>query len=54
MLEAEMLQPLLLQVREGSPSECETAGAAGRAVDAFLMAYAPTRRRALQDKQYPN
>jgi AcrR family transcriptional regulator len=54
MLEAEMLPPLLLQVREGSPSECETAGAAGRAVDAFLMAYAPTRRRALQDKQYPN
>jgi AcrR family transcriptional regulator len=41
MLEAEMLEPLLLQVREGTPDERETARAAKRAVDAFLAAYAP-------------
>ena len=48
MLEAEMLEPLLLQVREGSPDERETARAARRAVDAFLRAYAPTSRQGLQ------
>src|ERR1700676_2927926 len=41
MLEAEMLEPLLLQVREDSPDERETARAAKRAVDAFLRAYTP-------------
>jgi AcrR family transcriptional regulator len=41
LLEAEILEPLLLQVREGSPDEKETARAAGRAVAAFLRAYAP-------------
>jgi AcrR family transcriptional regulator len=48
MLEAEMLEPLLLQVRDGSPDERETARAARRAVDAFLRAYAPTSGQALQ------
>ncbi len=51
MLEAEMLEPLLLHVREGSPDEEETARAAKRAVDAFLRAYAPMRRQALQHAQ---
>lgn len=51
MLEAEMLEPLLLQVRETSPDQHETARAARRAVDAFLRAYAPTGRQALQDCQ---
>jgi AcrR family transcriptional regulator len=41
LLEAEILEPLLLQVREGPPDEKETALAAGRAVAAFLRAYAP-------------
>jgi len=50
MLEAEMLEPLLLQVRERSPDAQETIGAAKRAVDAFLRAYAPMRRQALQHK----
>src|ERR1700676_3373448 len=48
MLEAEMLEPLLLQVREDSPDERETARAAKRAVDAFLRAYVPMRRQGLQ------
>ena len=42
LLEAEILEPLLLQVREGAPDEQETASAARRAVAAFLRAYAPT------------
>jgi AcrR family transcriptional regulator len=42
LLEAEILEPLLLQVREGAPDEEETALAARRAVAAFLRAYAPT------------
>lgn len=54
MLEAEMLEPLLLQVREDSPDERETTRAARRAVDAFLRAYAPMRPLALQLKQCPN
>ena len=54
MLEAEMLEPLLLQVREGSPDERETARAARRAVDAFLRAYAPRSRQALQLEQCAN
>jgi AcrR family transcriptional regulator len=42
LLEAEVLEPLLLHVREAAPDEEETALAARRAVAAFLRAYAPT------------
>ena len=42
LLEAEILEPLLLHVREGAPDEEETALAARRAVAAFLRAYALT------------
>ncbi len=49
MLEAEMLEPLLLQVRAGSPDQHETALAAKRAVDAFLRAYAPLRAAPLHN-----
>jgi AcrR family transcriptional regulator len=42
LLEAEVLEPLLLNVREAAPDETETALAARRAVAAFLRAYAPT------------
>jgi AcrR family transcriptional regulator len=45
LLEAEIVEPLLLQVREGSPDKKETAIAATRAVTAFLRAYAPKVRR---------
>jgi AcrR family transcriptional regulator len=41
LLEAELLEPLLLQVRKGSPREEEIRPAAQRAVAAFLRAYAP-------------
>ncbi|HEV2271266.1 MAG TPA: TetR/AcrR family transcriptional regulator [Steroidobacteraceae bacterium] len=41
MLEAEVLEPLLLHAREDSPDEEEIARAAERAVAAFLRAYAP-------------
>jgi AcrR family transcriptional regulator len=41
LLEAEILEPLLLHVREAAPDEKETAQAARRAVAAFLRAYAP-------------
>jgi AcrR family transcriptional regulator len=41
LLEAEILEPLLLRVREAAPEERETAQAARRAVAAFLRAYAP-------------
>jgi AcrR family transcriptional regulator len=41
LLEAELLEPLLLHVREGSPGETEITRAAKRAVAAFLRAYAP-------------
>jgi hypothetical protein len=54
MLEAEMLEPLLLQVREDSPDDRETARAARRAVDAFLRAYAPESQQALQLEQCSN
>ncbi len=54
MLEAEMLEPLLLQVREDSPDKKETSRAATRAVDAFLRAYAPTSGPALQGAHRPN
>jgi AcrR family transcriptional regulator len=45
LLEAEILEPLLLHVREGSPAERETVPAAKRAVAAFLRAYAPAGRQ---------
>src|SRR5271165_3685187 len=45
LLEAEVLEPLLLQVREGSPGEREIGLAAKRAVAAFLRAYAPAGGR---------
>jgi len=41
LLEAELLEPLLLHVREGSPREEEIRPAVQRAVAAFLRAYAP-------------
>ena len=41
LLEAEILVPLLLHVREGSPNESEIKLAAKRAVTAFLRAYSP-------------
>jgi AcrR family transcriptional regulator len=42
LLEAEILEPLLLHVREAAPDKEETAHAARRAVAAFLWAYAPS------------
>lgn len=42
LLEAEILEPLLLHVRDAGPDQEETALAARRAVAAFLRAYAPT------------
>ena len=42
LLEAEILEPLLLHVREAAPDEEEIALAVRRAVAAFLRAYAPT------------
>jgi hypothetical protein len=44
LLEAEILEPLLLHVR-GTPGNNEVALAAGRAVTAFLRAYAPAKRQ---------
>jgi AcrR family transcriptional regulator len=45
LLEAEILEPLLLQVREGLPGKREIVLAAKRAVAAFLRAYAPAGRQ---------
>jgi AcrR family transcriptional regulator len=39
MLEAEILEPLLLQARDDSPGEAEIVLAADRAIGAFLRAY---------------
>jgi AcrR family transcriptional regulator len=44
LLEAELLEPLLLRVRENSPDQQEIELAADRAVSAFLRAYAPAAR----------
>jgi AcrR family transcriptional regulator len=44
LLEAEILEPLLLRVHEGYPTQNEIALAAKHAVDVFLRAYAPTNR----------
>lgn len=41
LLEAEVIEPLLLHVREDAPGEQEIVLAADRAVAAFLRAYAP-------------
>ena len=41
LLEAEIIEPLLLDVRENSPSDSEIAFAAERAISAFVRAYAP-------------
>lgn len=41
LLEAEILEPMLLHVREDSPDAEEVAKAADRAVTAFMRAYAP-------------
>jgi AcrR family transcriptional regulator len=45
LLEAQILEPLLLHVRAESPGEREVVLAAQRAVAAFLRAYAPARRQ---------
>ena len=42
LLEAEILEPLLLHARDDSPDQQEIAWAADRAIAAFLRAYAPT------------
>jgi hypothetical protein len=44
LLEAEVLEPLLLDVRDHSPDQQEIELAADRAVTAFLRAYAPVGR----------
>ncbi|OQX18800.1 MAG: hypothetical protein BWK76_06595 [Desulfobulbaceae bacterium A2] len=41
LLEAEIVEPLLLDARDASPSDGEIALAVERAVAAFLKAYAP-------------
>ncbi len=52
LLEAEILEPLLLHVRKAAPDEEETALAARLAVAAFLRAYAPavSQTKALRGK----
>jgi AcrR family transcriptional regulator len=44
LLEVELIEPLLLHVRDGSPDDEEIALAVDRAVAAFLRAYAPAGR----------
>lgn len=44
LLEAEVLEPLLLHVQENSPDQREIELAADRAVTVFLRAYAPAGR----------
>lgn len=44
LLEAEIVESLLLHVRENSPDEKEILRAVGRAVAVFMRAYAPTAR----------
>lgn len=46
LLEAEILDPLLLRARDDSPAEQEIALAADRAIAAFLRAYAASREPA--------
>jgi AcrR family transcriptional regulator len=45
LLEAEVLEPLLLQVNERSPWHGEIVAAATGAVDTFLRAYSPIRNK---------
>lgn len=52
LLEAEILEPLLLHVR-GTPDEREIALAANRAVAAFLRAYAPAKRQTRRQRSRP-
>ncbi|TDR77852.1 TetR/AcrR family transcriptional regulator [Paludibacterium purpuratum] len=47
LLEAEILEPLLLQALETPPDDAEKNGMAQRAVAAFLRAYAPDDSRTL-------
>ena len=54
LLEAEILEPLLLHVREGSPGEREIGLAAKRAIAAFLRAYAPAGRHSKPHKSRSN
>ncbi len=54
LLEAEILEPLLLQVREASPGESEIGLAAKRAVTAFLRAYAPAGRDSNRHRTRPD
>jgi len=54
LLEAEILEPLLLHVRDGSPGEKEIGLAADRAVTAFLRAYAPAGRNRNPHKTRPD
>jgi len=42
LLEAEILEPLLLHVRDDTPDEKEIALATNRAIAAFMRAYAPS------------
>lgn len=44
LLEAEIVEPLLLHARVDSPDQKEIAWAAGRAIAAFLRAYAPPEK----------
>lgn len=52
LLEAEILEPLLLHVRD-TPGEREITLAANRAVAAFLRAYAPAKRQARPQRSRP-
>lgn len=52
LLEAEILEPLLLYVRD-TPGEREIALAADRAVAAFLRAYAPAKRQTRAQRGRP-
>jgi AcrR family transcriptional regulator len=53
LLEAEILEPLLLHVRVGSPGQKEIVLAAMRAVSAFLRAYAPHGREVQPPQSRP-
>lgn len=53
LLEAEILEPLLLHVRD-TPGKREIALAADRAVAAFLRAYAPAKRPTRPQRSRPN
>lgn len=53
LLEAEILQPLILHVRDGRPDEKEIALAVSRAVAAFLRAYAPAEQAASAPRTGP-